>query len=452
VTFDSGNIPAGAYYVDDVLVTTNPTSTPPPPPPPVASVTIAPSNPTVVDGQTVQLTATPRDAAGNPLSGRATTWATSSAAVATVSSGGRVVGEALGSATITATSEGVDGSTGVTVIAAPTPDPTEPFFDPGDPTHVSHIYEDWSTYATVGAIATTNRVDGGRPWGVSNVGGLSFETPGDPYGSAKTLTLDYTRAVTGSPPNTYGNGLEAHNYAGGNSRWLNVTGTEEVIILEWAARFSGSNMYIGKTMDYWQGGLTGNGGRWNYDPSYSNLGDEGPCDNNVLCTRYWTNAGQTRTALATALKSPPTSGTWAPLFSHNTNEQLWGPTSIYKQNMNWGTGPGEFAWGSRGDRMHDNVWRRFKWRLTKSQPGVTNPLTGTQNGYGRVEMWVDGVKIMEYLGDVGARDEGLVFVGPRQYALISNGINLHVYDLTATFHPGDSRVHLGYIRAWSHNR
>jgi uncharacterized protein YjdB len=81
---------------------------------PVASVTVSPATASVQVGQTVQLTATPKDATGNPLSGRVITWATSNAAVATVS-GGLVSGGAVGLATITATSEGQSGTAAVTV-------------------------------------------------------------------------------------------------------------------------------------------------------------------------------------------------------------------------------------------------------------------------------------------------------------------------------------------------
>jgi hypothetical protein len=357
-----------------------------------------------------------------------------------------------GSAVITATSEGRSG-TATVVVTAPAQGGSlaEPFFNPGTPGHVSHIYEDWSTYGSVQAIASTNRVDGGLPWGVSDVSGISF-TSGDPYGGTKALTMDYRTPVTGSPPATYGRGIKAHNFSVG-SRWRNVTGAEETIVVEWAVKMSGTGAYLGKTIDFWQGGFTGNAGRWNYDPSYSTLGKSGtPCDQNPLCQRYWTNNGATRTALGASLKSPPTADTWAPQFFHDTQEQLWAPTSIYKQNMNWGTGAGEFAWGESARNMVDDRWRRFKWRLTRSQPGVTHPLTGTQNGYGRVEMWVDGIKIMEFIGDVGGRDEGHVFVGPRSFALISTGIDIHFYDLVATIHQGGALVHLGYIRIWSHQR
>jgi uncharacterized protein YjdB len=85
---------------------------------PVASVTVTPAPASVAVGQTLQLTATPKDANGNPLTGRVVTWATSNAAVATVSTGGLVSGLVVGTATITATSEGQSGSSAITVVAA----------------------------------------------------------------------------------------------------------------------------------------------------------------------------------------------------------------------------------------------------------------------------------------------------------------------------------------------
>src|SRR5712691_5524578 len=84
-------------------------------PVPVASVTVTPSSATVAIGQTVQLTATPKDANGNPLTGRVISWSSSDNTIATVSSSGLVTGVAAGSATITATSEGKSGTSVVTV-------------------------------------------------------------------------------------------------------------------------------------------------------------------------------------------------------------------------------------------------------------------------------------------------------------------------------------------------
>jgi acid phosphatase len=80
-------------------------------------VTVSPSSASVQVGQTAQLTATPRDASGTPLTGRVVTWSSSDSTVARVSTSGLVTGRAAGSATITATSEGKSGAAAITVTA-----------------------------------------------------------------------------------------------------------------------------------------------------------------------------------------------------------------------------------------------------------------------------------------------------------------------------------------------
>jgi uncharacterized protein YjdB len=70
---------------------------------------------TVAVGETAQLSATVTDSAGHVLSGRAVAWTTSDGGVATVDSTGRVAGVAVGTATITANSEGKTGTAAVDV-------------------------------------------------------------------------------------------------------------------------------------------------------------------------------------------------------------------------------------------------------------------------------------------------------------------------------------------------
>jgi uncharacterized protein YjdB len=88
---------------------------------PVAAVVVSPASAALTVGQTVQLTATPKDASGNPLSGRVVTWASGAPAVATVNGSGLVSGVAAGTATITATSEGQSATATITVTASATP-------------------------------------------------------------------------------------------------------------------------------------------------------------------------------------------------------------------------------------------------------------------------------------------------------------------------------------------
>src|SRR5438309_1769089 len=86
---------------------------------PVASVTVAPSSASIAITGTAQLTATPKDASGNPLTGRAISWSSSDNTIATVNGSGLVTGVAAGSVTITATSEGKSGTATITVAGAP---------------------------------------------------------------------------------------------------------------------------------------------------------------------------------------------------------------------------------------------------------------------------------------------------------------------------------------------
>src|SRR5207245_2290278 len=92
----------------------------PPPPAPVASVTVSPAAASILVGATLQLTATPKDSLGNPLSGRVVTWSSNALSVASVTGTGLVTGVAVGFATITATSEGVSGSAAITVTVLST--------------------------------------------------------------------------------------------------------------------------------------------------------------------------------------------------------------------------------------------------------------------------------------------------------------------------------------------
>ena len=169
---------------------------------PVASVSVSPAAPSVAVGQTVQLTATPRDASGNALSGRVVTWASSAPAVATVSGSGLVTGVAAGSATITATSEGRNGTAAVTVTATVT-----------NPGTVSNLAVSSVTDNSV-TLSFTEVTDGaGQPakyevrwaagtisWGSATPvaqGTCSVPLVGTAIGATKTCTVQGLAAGTG---------------------------------------------------------------------------------------------------------------------------------------------------------------------------------------------------------------------------------------------------------------
>jgi hypothetical protein len=90
---------------------------PPPPPPPLGVVTIELTAPAGVlaAGVTMQLTAVARNAAGAVIAAVPFTWQTSAAQTATVSGQGVVRGVSAGTATITASAEGRNGTVQVAV-------------------------------------------------------------------------------------------------------------------------------------------------------------------------------------------------------------------------------------------------------------------------------------------------------------------------------------------------
>ena len=88
-------------------------------PVPVASIAVVPNQVTLNPGQTSQLTVTLSDSAGNVLLGRAISYATSDAQIATVSAAGLIVAVAEGAATIQVSSEGKSATVAVTVNPTP---------------------------------------------------------------------------------------------------------------------------------------------------------------------------------------------------------------------------------------------------------------------------------------------------------------------------------------------
>ena len=90
-----------------------------PQPKPVASVTVSPASLSLLVGQSGTLAAEAKDASGAVLSGRTITWSSSDGAIATVSTAGMVTGVAVGTATVSAASEGKTGVATITVAPVP---------------------------------------------------------------------------------------------------------------------------------------------------------------------------------------------------------------------------------------------------------------------------------------------------------------------------------------------
>ena len=132
VTYDSGaveermfsRLPASATAAADVATACQTAASmspitvyaPPPPPAAVASIDLTDAlAKTVKVGNTDQMTAVPKDAAGNALTGRVVTYSSSDPTIGTVDASGLVTGVAAGSVTITATCEGITATDTITV-------------------------------------------------------------------------------------------------------------------------------------------------------------------------------------------------------------------------------------------------------------------------------------------------------------------------------------------------
>jgi uncharacterized protein YjdB len=143
-------------------------------PAPAASVTVTPASASLAVGATQQLNATLKDASGTILTGRTITWASSSPAVATVTTNGLVTARAAGTTTITATAEGVQGAAGVTVTA--------PTTKPGTVTGLA------VAAVTVSSVTLTfTEVNDGTGLPASYV--VQFAVPPLGWGSAKDVSL-----------------------------------------------------------------------------------------------------------------------------------------------------------------------------------------------------------------------------------------------------------------------
>src|SRR3989454_809800 len=163
---------------------------------PVASVTVSPNSANLTTGQTVQLTATARDASGNPLSGRVMTWSRSNTAVATVTGTGLVQGAGAGSATITATSEGQSGTATVTVTVAPVAtvsvSPTSAYVQPGQTVQLTATTKDVNGNTLTGRTVT---------WASNNTAAATVSSSGLVTGVATgtAVIIATSEGKSGSP-------------------------------------------------------------------------------------------------------------------------------------------------------------------------------------------------------------------------------------------------------------
>ena len=162
-------------------------------PPPVATVTVAPANPTLTPGAVLQLVPTLLDASGATLTGRVVTWTSSNNGIASVSATGVVTGVALGGpVTITATSEGRTGTATVNVVApvvtSVSISPAATAVSSGGTTPLTAIVRDQSNAIMSGQVVT---------WTTSNASIATVSPTGVVTGVAAGGPVTITATVAG---------------------------------------------------------------------------------------------------------------------------------------------------------------------------------------------------------------------------------------------------------------
>ncbi|MGI8497955.1 MAG: Ig-like domain-containing protein [Gemmatimonadaceae bacterium] len=159
---------------------------------PVGSIVLTPAIATPFPGGTVQLTSTIKDVNGNPMTGLTVAWTSSDRAIATVSSSGLVTALTRGTATITATVQGLSSSAIVDVqplpVASVTASPSSSALTTGQTVQLSAAVRDaqgnpasqllsWSSsdsrVATVSAGGLVTAVGAGSATIIATAGGQS---------------------------------------------------------------------------------------------------------------------------------------------------------------------------------------------------------------------------------------------------------------------------------------
>jgi uncharacterized protein YjdB len=173
----------------------------------VQTVAVTPTSSPLHSGQTVQLTATPKDVNGGVFTGKTVTWSTSNGSIATVSTSGLVHAVAAGTATISATVDGVVGTATivvyipvVTTVTITPPNPSVVIWNPV--TLAANPYDQYGATMT-GQTATWSSSDS-RIVEVSSTSATTAAAQGNVVGQA-TITatmsgVNGTTTVTSTNP------------------------------------------------------------------------------------------------------------------------------------------------------------------------------------------------------------------------------------------------------------
>src|SRR5882762_6050069 len=169
---------------------------------PVASVTLSPAVSAILLGATVQLTATAQDSTGIVLPDRSVTWSSSAPTVATVSASGLVTAVTVGSAAITATSEGKTATAAITITTVPVASvavsPASATIAVGSTQQLSAVTKDAAGTTLTGRVVTWSS-DNTSVASVSGTGLVLGQTAGSATITATSEGKSGSSAITVQP-------------------------------------------------------------------------------------------------------------------------------------------------------------------------------------------------------------------------------------------------------------
>jgi hypothetical protein len=377
----------------------------------VATVTVSPATSTLQIGGTVQLSAGTRDANNNVLTGRVISWTSGSPAVATVSASGLVTAVAAGSATITASSEGKNGTSAITVSTPPAPvasvtvSPATSSLQVGSTAQLTAVTRDangnvltgrpvtWTSNITTIATVSTSGLVSALVVGSATITATSGSASGTASitvvaqsGSTPIFTEDFesgtlskwnesnstTQAVISDPTNAHSGGKfmrMTYGINGGDGGWLNkylAPGFTQLYV-RYYARFS-TNFIGGTKLVALRGGPLGQPG--------GALGRAGICP---------TGRDSYTADLVTQFAGGDPYPTkmyvyWQDMWA-DSNGQCWG---------RYGPTPSTWPYFTPMPEMSKGVWHKIE--LTAKANSSATAADGV------IRFWIDGVKYGEWTG------------------------------------------------------
>ncbi len=355
----------------------------------VALVTVEPIAATLAVAASQRFQATAMDGSGNELGGVSFTWSATGGAVD--ADGLFTAGNEIGSyeVVVTASSGHADTADVTITDAAPPPPPAgvdEPVFDPAVDTEL--WFDDFTSYASVEdnsprMITGTSTREGKYAWR-RDVGNVLNKSDYWSLGlSGGPSDLPYLRARYIPHPDGGGK-----NFNPGEMRPIaHVDGNRApsvMIVTMWVRNIG--DLYGGK-----KGVVLGGWGR-----TVMLVSGESKVNPQKIIECYW-EADWPHPALDPTTTPDWQSRMWTWARDAADIDGLGTKVIIYGQNRGYSD--------IQFNNFNDGTWHRWTYRFTRGAGSTTHG-----DGKARIEMWQDGVKIIEWLGDDPSRPEhGLVF-------------------------------------------